>query len=142
MRTFVSCARLRDVYVGWATPPLMGNAAFGSKKDMQLLILHVPTGTKALYEAATGWKDFEIIIEYTPDGILPVDTAVSISFDSGLLIVRTSRVEWIEVYSSNGSLLYQAPKAPGDAIFPISHLPKGVLLVRGGNGWVKKIFIP
>jgi hypothetical protein len=36
-------------------------------------------------------------------------------------------------------LLYQAQKAVGKATFNLNHLPKGVLIVRGGSGWTGKI---
>jgi hypothetical protein len=138
---FAHCPKLLDVYVGWATPPPPINmGTFGSFNPLQPpVVLHVPLGTKALYAAADVWKDFGMIVEYTPDGILPVDNESSVLCDNGLLIVNTPRAEPVEVYSVAGSLLFRAQKAPGEAVYPVSHLPKGVWFVRGGNGWVKKI---
>ncbi|MDR1161641.1 MAG: DUF6531 domain-containing protein, partial [Tannerellaceae bacterium] len=36
--------------------------------------LHVPIGTKALYEAATGWKDFGTIVEYNTETACDLST--------------------------------------------------------------------
>jgi hypothetical protein len=57
---------------------------------------------------------------------------------SGILFVNTPAAERIDVYSVSGSLLYRAQKASGEATFNIGHLPKGVLIVRGSSGWVRK----
>jgi hypothetical protein len=53
--------------------------------------------------------------------------------------VNSPPAEQIEVYSVSGALLYRAQKASGKATFRLNHLPKGVLIVKGGSGWVKKV---
>jgi hypothetical protein len=135
---FQGCA-LTDVTVGWATP-LIFPSGYGVFDGVNLsrATLHVPTDTKELYKAAAVWKEFGTIVEYSPVGILPVDNALSVSAANGVLIINTPKAEKIYVYSVNGSLLFQAQKSAGE-FYPISHLPKGVLFVRGDSGWVKKI---
>jgi hypothetical protein len=65
--------------------------------------------------------------------------ATGIRYYNGLLTVNTPVAERIDVYSVSGALLYQAQKATGEATFNLGHLPKGVLIVRGGSGWTRKV---
>jgi hypothetical protein len=86
-------------------------------------------------------RESEISVQITrggTDGILSPAGRISVSADNGQLYVLSPRAEQIEVYSVTGSLIFRAPKAAGEAVYPISHLPKGVLIVRGSSGWVKK----
>jgi hypothetical protein len=48
-----------DVTVSWTTPLKITDDVFSSAGT-----LHVPAGTKSLYEQATGWKKFGTIVEY------------------------------------------------------------------------------
>ena len=62
---FADCKKLKDIYVNWKTPLDISN-----KKDMFTYVptsatLHVPAGTKHLYQNATGWKNFQNIVEQT-----------------------------------------------------------------------------
>jgi hypothetical protein len=36
-------------------------------------------------------------------------------------------------------MIYQSQKQPGIATFDLHSLPRGVLIVRGDSGWVRKI---
>ena len=54
------CTGLKEVKVGWMTPPSTGIINFFSSAT-----LYVPTGTKALYQAAPVWNNyFATIVEY------------------------------------------------------------------------------
>ena len=54
------CTGLKDVKVGWMTPPSNGLGVGVSSAT-----LHVPTGTKALYQASPAWNlSFRTIVEY------------------------------------------------------------------------------
>jgi hypothetical protein len=133
---FARCTSLADVTVGWATPLSISAWTF-METSVADATLHVPAGTKALYEAAEVWKDFGTIVE---DGGLSVLSAPAsyVYYDNGLLTVNTPAGEPITVYSSSGSLLYRAQKGAGEVHFRIGSLPRGVLIVKG-DGWVKKI---
>jgi hypothetical protein len=72
------------------------------------------------------------------NGNIAVD-ATAVRYYNGLLTVNTPAAERIDVYSISSQLLYKAQKAAGEATFNINHLPKGVLIVRGGSGWTTKI---
>jgi hypothetical protein len=78
---FNECTALADVTVQWPAPLSIEWSVFGSV-NLPSATLHVPAGTKALYEAADVWKDFGTISEPgapqppqdpepTPDVILP-----------------------------------------------------------------------
>jgi len=64
---FQGCNNLADITVRWAVP--LSDVSFANV-NTSLITLHVPAGTKALYEAAEGWKDFGTIVE---DGAAPSD---------------------------------------------------------------------
>jgi hypothetical protein len=66
--------------------------------------------------------------------------APEILYYNGRLTVRTAKAERIDVYSVTGQLFYQSQKAAGEATFDLSSLPRGVLIIRGSSGWVKKVY--
>jgi predicted Kef-type K+ transport protein len=62
-----------------------------------------------------------------------------IRYFNNRLYVNTPVAERIAVYSLSGIQMYQSKKQPGIATFDLHSLPRGVLIVRGDSGWVKKI---
>lgn len=64
-RAFLECTKLKDITVYWDKPiSVVANCfAYGNHTK---ITLHVPAGTKALYEAADVWKDFGTIVEDKP----------------------------------------------------------------------------
>jgi hypothetical protein len=99
-------------------------------------------GTAALYRVADEWKNFGTIIEdpSLSTAFLPSSPLVSVFSVGTTLSVLSPVSESLTLYSSSGSLLYRSSKLPGHATFNISHLPKGVIIVKGSTGWVRKIF--
>jgi uncharacterized repeat protein (TIGR02543 family) len=74
-----------------------------------------------------------------PSGIESTDTpAVSVWAGNGVLKITSPQEEDICVYSISGALIYKTGKLPGEASFTVS-LPKGVLIVRAGTGWARKV---
>ncbi|MDR2118135.1 MAG: leucine-rich repeat domain-containing protein [Tannerellaceae bacterium] len=132
---FDGCNRLRDVTVRWTTPLAIGDYVFSLTP---LDTLRVPSGTKALYKAANGWKDFKYITEEAATGLLPAPSPASLSCTQGILTVHTPGSEQISVYTPGGVLLYSARKEAGEAVFRIGHLPRGILIVQGSSGWSGK----
>lgn len=59
---FADCGQLQSVVSKSLTPPDIEANAFSAGAYL-FATLYVPTGTKSLYEAATGWKDFVSIKE-------------------------------------------------------------------------------
>ncbi|MDR2970101.1 MAG: leucine-rich repeat domain-containing protein [Tannerellaceae bacterium] len=58
MGAFNNCNVLKDVTVGWIIP-----VAYDWDSKARQATLHVPAGTKAIYQAAAGWKEFGKITE-------------------------------------------------------------------------------
>ena len=56
------CTNVKDVKVGWMTPP--SNGLFNSLSIYSAATLYVPSGTKDLYQAANPWQYFGTIVEY------------------------------------------------------------------------------
>jgi hypothetical protein len=71
-------------------------------------------------------------------GSADIETA-EILYRNGILSVATPVSEQIAVYSTGGVPVYLARKAEGIATFDLNGLPKGVYIVRGSSGWVRKI---
>jgi hypothetical protein len=65
--------------------------------------------------------------------------STEIVYAGGHLSVNTSVAERITVYAISGAVVYRAQKLPGSATLDLGDLPRGVLIVRGDSGWVKKI---
>jgi hypothetical protein len=65
--------------------------------------------------------------------------ASEVVYYNGILSVNTSAAEQIAVYSVSGQLLYRVQKPAGLAVFDLNSLPRGVLIVRGSSGWVRKV---
>ena len=57
----------------------------------------------------------------------------------GRLYVFSPVAETIQVYTTNGMLLYSFEKAAGTVNYPVNKLHGTVFIVRGSSGWVKKI---
>lgn len=67
---FAYCDNLEVVYCLSATPPTAYATAFAESYP-EYMTLHVPAGTKHLYEAAEVWKDFGMIVE--DDEVMGID---------------------------------------------------------------------
>jgi hypothetical protein len=66
--------------------------------------------------------------------------SVTVSLTGDLLSVLTPYKESLTLYSLRGSLLSHTSKEKGSTGINISHFPRGVLIVRGSSGWVRKVF--
>ena len=73
-------------------------------------------------------------------GIAPLSAqSVQVYGDSRALHVISPAAEKVGIYSVGGKLLYSLDKPAGKA--SVSGLPKGVLVIKGSSGWVKKAVI-
>jgi len=73
---FADCNNLTSVTVEWAEPIAIDEECFTNAANATL---YVPAGTKAMYKAATGWKDFGRIVDPTEDtDIAELDDAIYI----------------------------------------------------------------
>jgi hypothetical protein len=138
---------LRDITVDWQIPK--STNALGSSRDEWLFrhityvataVLHVPVGTLGLYRSAEGWRLFYSITEDSYVGNTNVARPEVIVFiDANILTINSFVSEVITLYSSTGVTLSQQAKDEGITIIDLSRLPKGVILVSGSSGWVRKI---
>ena len=74
-RAFGYCTDLKSVDVYWATPLSIPDRLFMGVTAK----LNVPKGTKALYEAADVWKDFDAIVETEEEPQPAIDAKVKLS---------------------------------------------------------------
>jgi hypothetical protein len=86
-------------------------------------------------------REDEITIAVTFDSVVgnAIIEAANVFCSNGILSVNTPTAEQIDVYSLNGALIYQAQKGVGKATFNLNHLSKGVLIVKGSTGWMRKV---
>jgi hypothetical protein len=64
-------------------------------------------------------------------------SSVQVYVNNQFLHVSTPAAERVSVYSAGGQLLYSLDKQAGKTF--VSTFPKGVLIVKGSSGWVKKV---
>jgi hypothetical protein len=57
-QAFYSCSSLATVYENANTPPTLPSGSNAFASDAAGLLIHVPSGTVATYQAATGWSQF------------------------------------------------------------------------------------
>ncbi len=62
---FSYCDNLTCVKVGWTTPYYSNRDIFDSSFNYAAATLYVPSGTKDAYTAASLWRDFGTILEYS-----------------------------------------------------------------------------
>lgn len=123
---FNSCPSLETVNCYVCEPPILdNNAYYGDSMNAfynsypELMTLHVPEGTKVIYENTYGWKDFGDIIDDLPN-------------DSGVDEVSIDESKPIEILNLNGILVFAGI---GDY-----NLPKGVYIIRQ-EAKSKKVFV-
>ncbi len=87
---FSGCISLANVVSEIKTPFDINNNVF-SNKDA---ILYVPEGTKALYEAAEGWKEFKTIKEI---GLEPVDEGDNVDYGNESDITEETNLDGLVV---------------------------------------------
>ena len=64
---FANCSSLMHVYVSWNTSATIPTwpTSMTTKSPQSAITLHVPCGTKTLYQTANGWKNYSISEEMT-----------------------------------------------------------------------------
>lgn len=77
MGAFADCGSLKIVYSHISEPFAINGVFAGWKGISEDVILYVPVGTKTLYEATEGWKDFKNIVEMTPYDVLDNNTVTA-----------------------------------------------------------------
>ncbi len=134
---FYTCDKLETVYAK-RTDPLMFKLAsdnpFEEKKQASQT-LYVPTGSKALYEAAKFWQNFGTILEMdfsSLDTPLAKTDVVFYIDGTSLYIDKEADIDRVELYTSSGQQLYTV--APFAGSIDLSALPAGTYYVRAYSG--------
>jgi hypothetical protein len=141
-RLFIDCYTLKDITVEWSDPLPIDEFVFDAV-NIAGMTLHVPEGTKAIYEAANVWKDFGTITEYVPVAIdaSAVVNAVRVypdlATESFRIIGLTAPTQVTVADISGKTVLQQTVK--GDESISVGHLPQGIYLVRVNERTVKVI---
>ena len=141
---FDYCTGLTSVTCYAVKPPRLvtgwdGNSYTFDNVNLPNCILYVPTGSKALYQAAKVWKDFGSIVEQNLTSIPNLTANISVYLNNGKLYVDSPIAENIQVYSTEGTLLNGFQKPAGNASYPVETTNGSVLIVKGSSGWVKKV---
>ena len=87
---FAYCSNLSDVASFIATPVALGNRAFYMIPTTATL--HVPLGSKELYEKADGWKDFTGIVEIS-DNFVEEEVAYEMQEDNSVAISGNNKAK-------------------------------------------------
>ena len=89
IQTFYYCTSLKNITVFWNDPSevtlnngtsVYDNIFYAITKSS--VTLHVPSGTKALYEASNDWKDFNIV----EDAVMPTINTVKFDTQGGSVV--------------------------------------------------------
>ncbi|GEM_PF-1908196 len=111
--------------------------------------------TKDIYDIAIDNILFETKTgNYVPEPVITIPVSVNrwavgnekvtasgaVAYISGnILYLQTLQAELVSVYTIQGSKVYEAHAEPGIKEINVGNLPKGVLIVKGNSGWVKKV---
>ena len=140
---FFSC-KLKDVTVEWTTPLSLGTNDWNALRlfrgiDYSAATLHVPTGTKARYQAAFEWKNFGTIVEYTPTYTEYVEISTLKAYTSnGILHISGLQTgKPISIYSISGQLVYKGVAKAETEQIPLN--VNGVYIVTSGNQTIKLV---
>jgi len=135
---FSLCMGLTDVTVEWTTPLSVQNNIFS---NISSATLHVPYGTKALYEADPVWGTFGTIVEQAPTSVVNISNSSFHAYiTNNVLKVESPQAEKITVYSAKGVLLYTALKTAGGIDIPVSSLRGSVYIIKGSvSGTIKVV---
>ena len=98
------------------------------------MIVYVPKGTLATYQAADVWKDFWDIQEFDVTAIANVeDVTPAFKITAGGIQFTAADGKAIAIYAANGALVEKIDNYAGEDIM----LDKGVYIVRVGNKTMK-----
>lgn len=122
---FVGDTGLTDVYCHFTTPITPASNAFGSL-DLSKVNLHVDPAAVEAFKENTIWSQFNIIGDL-PAGVADVlDNETEISVSSGNIVIKSATNTPVEIFSTNGQLLYSgnAQSVP---------MPCGIYVVKAGD---------
>ncbi len=100
---FNSCDALKDIYCQNPVPCTIDEETFANKQ-YKMATLHVPTGAKAVYQAAKGWKNFTNIVQpkYEVRWVIDGEVIQTDYIDVGEPIVFGGEIPTKEGYTFSG----------------------------------------
>jgi hypothetical protein len=142
---FIGCVNLKDVTVFWKNPSDVAFSKYGGNPfedvNISAVTLHVPSGTKAAYQAADVWKDFYIVDDATGIAdIKPHSLQVYPNPATDFITVSGLQTnETIRLFDLNGRLLISRRATSEKEMISVSHLPAGWYVVRVSSGQTVKL---
>jgi hypothetical protein len=136
------CINLSNIYVLNTTPSaikLPADTAVFDGVNKTTCVLHVPAGSKSLYQAANQWKDFSIITENT-SGLYTASASQSkiMVINGNVLVEGANAGTSITIYNLQGTAIYSG-KTSGETQ-SIALPNRGVYIVLLGGKSVKVIY--
>lgn len=130
---YSGCSVVESIYVFHETPiDINGSIPFDRINTLKCT-LFVPIGSKSLYQAASGWKDFKNIVEFDVTGVKPIESvAMGISYNAmteSLQLEGAVAQSTVSVYGTNGALYLQREIGVGESL-SVASLPNGEYVVR------------
>ena len=134
---FTNCTNLTNVTVEWTTPLPVFDVFVNANTTNA--ILHVPTGTKALYQAAPVWKDFGKIVEYSPTDIKNAESSTLKAYvrNGTLHIFGLQSGKLLRIYNIAGQLIYSSNAKTTEEYVPLT--TQGVFFIKMEEKIVKVI---
>lgn len=97
--------------------------------------LYIPFGTRSLYTAASGWKEFHNIIEFDATDVKTIDSE-SIKFYSNptsstihLALDETMKSPILKIYNTSGQKWYEMRASDNQIQIDVSSYPTGVYFI-------------
>lgn len=109
--SFNGCSGLTSIHSYITTPLNLSGDQFGGIKTSNC-ILYIPLGTKQLYQAATGWKDFLNMVEFDATGINDLkvtDLKIYPNLSNSIIKIELgdmSSKKYLKIYNLNGNQIF------------------------------------
>ena len=130
---FSYCNSLASIHLLGETPPTVGINNFTNKQYINMIV-YVPKGTLATYQAADTWNNFWDIQEFDVTAIKNVeDVTPAFEITSSGIQFTAADGKAIAIYAPNGALVEKIDNYAGEEIA----LDKRVYIVRVGNKTMK-----
>ena len=130
---FNGCSGLTSIHLLGETPPTVGSDNFTNKQYINMIV-YVPKGTLATYQAADTWKDFWDIQEFDVTAIENIeDVTPAFEITSSGIQFTAAEGKAVAIYAANGALVEKIDCYVGEEIT----LDKGVYIVRVGEKTMK-----
>jgi hypothetical protein len=130
---FRDCDSLASIRLLGETPPTVYSNTFINEQYMNMIV-YVPKGTLATYQAADTWKNFWDIQEFDVTAIENIeDVTPAFEITSSGIQFTAADGKAIAIYAVAGALVEKIDSYAGEEIT----LDKGVYIVRVGNKTMK-----